>query len=234
MPRLPDDRRSLSIHDLPESERPRERFLRLGAEALTNAELLALILRTGSQQESVVHLAERVLARIGGLRGMSGIQPADLVDIHGLGETKRLQILATAELARRMSSVAPNDQPVIHRAEDAIGLVQDMAHLAQEHVRALLLDSGQRLVAISTIYIGTLNASVVRVAEVYREAISRNCPALILAHNHPSGDPAPSPEDVELTRALVTAGDLLDIQFVDHLIVARGGWTSMRESNLGF
>ena len=111
MPRLPDDRRSLSIHDLPESERPRERFLRLGAEALTNAELLALILRTGSQQESVVHLAERVLARIGGLRGMSGIQTADLVDIHGLGETKRLQILATAELARRMRT----SRAVVHR-----------------------------------------------------------------------------------------------------------------------
>ncbi len=234
MTRMPNDRERLSIHDLPPSERPRERLLKLGAEALTNAELLALILRTGSQQESVVHLAERVLARIGGMRGLLGVRPADLVDIHGLGETKRLQILASAELARRLGTVAPHDQPVIRRAEDAIGLVQDMAHLAQEHVRALLLDSSQRVVAISTIYIGTLNASVVRVAEVYREAITRNCPALILAHNHPSGDPAPSPEDVELTRALAAAGELLDIQFVDHLIVARGGWTSMRESNLGF
>ncbi|MCC6612751.1 MAG: DNA repair protein RadC [Anaerolineae bacterium] len=234
MPQSPADPPNLSIHDLPESERPRERFIRLGAASLTNAELLALILRTGSQQESVVHLSERVLARIGGLHGLLDLGPADLTDIHGLGETKRLQIFAAAELARRLSTISPHDQPVIRRAEDAIGLVQDMAHLAQEHVRALLLDSGQRVVAISTIYIGTLNASVVRVAEVYREAITRNCPALILAHNHPSGDPAPSPEDVELTRALAAAGDLLDIQFVDHLIVARGGWTSMRESNLGF
>lgn len=234
MTRMPADRASLSLHDLPASERPRERLLRLGAEALTNAELLALILRTGSQQESVVHLAERVLARIGGLHGLLSVRPADLLDIHGLGETKRTQLLATAELARRLTTITPHDQPVIYKAEDAVGLVQDMAHLQQEHVRALLLDSGRRVVAISTIYIGTLNASVVRVAEVYREAIARNCPALILAHNHPSGDPAPSPEDVEITRALTAAGELLDIQFLDHLIIARGGWTSLRESNLGF
>ncbi|MCA9902960.1 MAG: DNA repair protein RadC [Anaerolineae bacterium] len=234
MTRTPADRASLSLHDLPASERPRERLLRLGAEALTNAELLALILRTGSQQDSVVHLAERVLARIGGLHGLLGVRQADLMDLHGLGETKRTQLLATAELARRLSTITPHDQPVVRKAEDAVGLVQDMAYLVQEHVRVLLLDSGGRVVAISTIYIGTLNASVVRVAEVYREAIARNCPALILAHNHPSGDSAPSPEDVELTRALAAAGDLLDIKFVDHLIVARGGWTSLRESNLGF
>jgi DNA repair protein RadC len=223
----------LTIQDLPESERPREKLLRQGADALSNSELLALVLRTGAQGESVLRLAERVLARVGGLHGLLRAAPADLSGLHGLGETKLTQLLAVAELARRLSALSPQEHPVIRSAEDASRLFMDMAYLPQEHVRVLLLDSARRAITISTVYIGTLHTTALRVAEVYREAIARSAAALILAHNHPSGDPSPSPEDIAITRTLTAAGELLDIQFIDHLIIARDGWRSLRNAGLG-
>ncbi|MDX2140459.1 MAG: DNA repair protein RadC [Chloroflexota bacterium] len=223
-----------TIHDLPAEMRPRERLLHSGAASLTIIELLAVILRTGSNGESVLHLAERVLAQIGGLEGLLNINPANLLQLKGLGETKLAQLLAIGEIARRLQAHTPSERTPIHHAEDAARLLGDMAYLGQEHVRVLLLDQSRRLVAMQTVYIGTLNMSVLRVAEVFREAMVRNCPALILAHNHPSGDPSPSPEDVELTRTLIAAGRLLDIALVDHLIMGRGKWVSLRESGLVF
>lgn len=228
------DQARLSLHDLPPGERPRERLLMHGAAALSNAELLALILRTGTSGEHVLRLAERVLARAGGLHGLLNATPADLDGLHGLGPGKLAQVLAVAELARRLSAFSPHEHPLIRSAEDAARLLADMAHLPQEHVRVLLLDAGRRAVGMSTVYVGTLHTTALRVAELYREAVARNCPALIVAHNHPSGDPSPSPEDVQITRALVAAGDLLDIQLIDHLIIARDGWRSLREAGLGF
>jgi DNA repair protein RadC len=223
-----------TIHDLPADMRPRERLLHSGAASLTTSELIAVILRTGSNGENVLHLAERVLAQIGGLEGLLSLNPAALLQFKGLGETKLTQLLAIGEIARRLQAHTPAERKPVHRAEEAARLVGDMAYLGQEHVRVLLLDQSRRVVAIPTIYIGTLNMSVLRVAEVFREAMMRNCPALILAHNHPSGDPSPSPEDVELTRTLIAAGRLLDITLIDHLIIGRSKWVSLRESGLAF
>lgn len=219
---------------MPGSERPRERLMQHGASALSNAELLAIILRTGTTQENVLHLAERILARYHGLQGLAQTSPEELQQITGLGTAKAAQILAALEIGKRLISYNSDDRPIVHTATDAARLVLEMGSLRQEQVRIILLDNARRVIAIPTVYIGTLNTSVLRVAEIFREAITRNSPALILAHNHPSGDPSPSPEDIELTRTLVAAGHLLDIQVLDHLIIGQPRWVSLKEMGLGF
>ncbi len=223
-----------TMHDMPQSERPRERLMTLGASALSTAELLAIILRTGSVEENVLRLCQRILAHFDGLQGMAQATPADLQQIRGLGEAKVAQIVATLEIGRRLVAYAPNERPLVNSAADAARLLMDMGSLQQEHVRVVLLDMSRRVIATPTIYIGTLNASVLRVAEVFREAVTRNSPALILAHNHPSGDPSPSPEDIEITRTLIAAGKLLDITLVDHVIIGRQEWRSLKNLGLAF
>jgi DNA repair protein RadC len=230
---MPGDKH-VSMHDMPDGERPRERLLAHGAESLSSAELLAIILRTGTAQENVLHLAGRILARYQGLAGLASASPADLAQIKGLGQAKIAQIVAAVEIGRRVMAHQPDARPRIETADDAARLVMDMGRLPQEHVRVMLLDSGRRLIAMPTVYMGTLNASVLRVAEIYREAITRNSPAMILVHNHPSGDPSPSPEDVEITRTLIAAGNLLDIRLLDHLIIGDQAWVSLKSLGLAF
>jgi DNA repair protein RadC len=159
---------------------------------------------------------------------------AELEAIEGLNSAQIVQVAATIELGKRLITSKNDEQVFITSAADAARYVADMMYLIQEHVRVLLLDSARRIVAAPTIYIGTINTSVLRVSEVYREAITRNCPALILAHNHPSGDPTPSPEDVELTRTLVNAGRLLDIVLLDHIIIGQQRWVSLTEMGFVF
>jgi DNA repair protein RadC len=231
---MANDPPALTVHDLPDDERPRERLLRHGPAALSSAELLAIILRTGTAQENVIRLSERILSQFNGLHGLAQASPAQLEQIRGLGTAKAAQVLAAIELGRRASSRSTSDRPLIQSAADAADLVSDMAALTQEHVRVILLDSGRRVIATPTVYIGTVNASVLRVPEIFREAIARNSPAIVLAHNHPSGDPAPSPEDVEMTRVLNAAAHLLDIALVDHIIIGHQSWESLRELSLGF
>jgi DNA repair protein RadC len=231
---LPSDPSNLSIHDLPDDERPRERLLAHGATSLSNAELLAIILRTGTAQENALRLSQRILSHYGGLDGLAQASASDLEQTKGVGSAKTAQIMAALELGRRLMTQPFEQRPLVANAADAAKLVMDMGTLSQEHVRVILLDSARRMIAIQTVYIGTLNASVMRVAELYREAITRNCPAIIVAHNHPSGDPNPSPEDVELTRVLVAAGKLLDISLLDHLIIGQQRWVSLRDLGLGF
>ncbi len=224
----------ITISEMPGDERPRERLLAQGAASLSSGELLAIILRTGTVEENVLHLAERILSHYNGVHGLAQATPADLQQIKGLGAAKIAQILAALEIGKRLMTYRPGERPVINSAADAARLVLDMSHLPQEHVRVLLLDSMRRVIAIPTIYIGTVNASVLRVSEIFREAVTRNCPAMILAHNHPAGDATPSPEDVELTRTLIAAGQLLDIVLLDHLVVGHDGWASLKEMGLGF
>lgn len=231
---MPSEPPRLSIHDLPDDERPRERLLTRGAGALSSAELLAILLRTGTAQENVLRLAERLLSQFGGLHGLASASAAELEQIRGLGSAKVAQILATMELGKRLASRPSNERPVIASSADAARLVFDMADLPQEHIRVILLDNSRRVIATPTIYIGTINTSVLRVSEVFREAITRNSVALVIAHNHPSGDPNPSPEDVEVTRSLYAAGKLLDIAVLDHIIIAGGEWRSLRDLGLVF
>jgi DNA repair protein RadC len=191
----------------------------------TTTELVALLL--GGE----LHDAEMLLSRCDGLRGLAQASPADLND---LSESERARILAAMELAKRLMGYIPGERRVVRKAEDAAQLMADMSLLRQEHVRAILLDMNRQVIAVPTLYIGTLNASVLRVSEIFREAILRNSPAMILAHNHPAGDHSPSPEDVELTRTLIAAGKLLDISLLDHLIIGQNGWSSIKEMSLAF
>jgi len=223
------------IRDLPAGERPRERLARVGEGALSTSELLAIVIGTGVGGESVLGLATRTLSLFGGLAGLARASLAELQGVKGLGKAKTAQLKAALELGRRMLLAAPDDRVVVRSPSDVAQLLMaEMAHLEQEHFRVLYLDTRNRVLGCETVYIGSLNASHIRVGEVFRDAIKRNCAAIIVAHNHPSGDPTPSPEDVEVTRQLVAAGNLLDIEVLDHLIIGQQRFVSLRERGLGF
>jgi DNA repair protein RadC len=223
------------IRDLPTGERPRERLIRAGEGALSTSELLAIILRTGTGGESVLDMASRLLSCYGGLAGLARASFAELEAERGMGEAKTSQLKAALELGRRMLLSSPEDRFLVRSPSDVAQLLMsEMAHLQQEHFQVLYLDTRNRLLGSETVYVGSLNASHIRVAEVFRDAVKRNCAAIIVAHNHPSGDPTPSPEDVEVTRQLVAAGNLLDIEVLDHLIIGQQRFVSLRERGLGF
>ncbi|MDY7080644.1 MAG: DNA repair protein RadC [Chloroflexota bacterium] len=223
------------IRDLPTGERPRERLAHAGEDALSTTELLAIILRTGVGGESVLDMAQRLLSRYGGLPGLARASFAELQAEKGLGEAKTAQIKAALELGRRMLLASPGERLVLRSPTDVAQiLLAGMSHLEQEHFQVLYLDTRNRLLGSDTVYVGSLNTSHIRVSEVFRDAVKRNCAAIIVAHNHPSGDPTPSPEDVEVTRRLVAAGNLLDIEVLDHLIIGQQRFVSLRERGLGF
>ncbi len=208
------------IKDIETSQRPRERLRAQGAEALTHAELLAILLRVGKQGVNAVQIGQRLLDRFGGLMGMHRATFVELCDVSGVGEAKAAQIMAAIELGRRISSLSPEDRPAIASPEDVADHVQyKMMALEQEELWVLLLDSRNRLLRLEPLYRGSLNASSVRPAEVFKPGIRANAAALIIAHNHPSGDPSPSPEDIHLTRMLIEAGRLLEMPILDHVVV---------------
>lgn len=223
------------IRDLPADERPRERLARAGEGALSTTELLAIILRTGVGGESALDIARRLLSRYEGLGGLARASFAELLAEKGLGEAKTAQLKAALELGRRMLLVTPEDRFIVRSPADVAQLLMaEMSHLEQEHFQVLYLDTRNRLLGSETVYVGSLNASHIRVGEIFRDAVKRNCAAVIVAHNHPSGDPTPSPEDVEVTRQLVAAGNLLDIEVLDHLVIGQQRFVSLRERSLGF
>jgi DNA repair protein RadC len=224
-----------TIKELPKRERPRERLLRYGAGALSNAELLAIILRTGTRDENVIRVSQRLLATFEGLTGLARASTAELRAEKGLGPAKTSQLKAALELGRRLLVESPSERPQIRSPADAANLVMsEMNLLEQEHMRTLLLDTKNRVLATPTIYVGSLNTSLIRVGELFREAIRANAASVIILHNHPSGDPTPSPEDVAVTRQIAEAGKLLDVDVLDHLIIGRQRFVSLKERGLGF
>ena len=224
-----------TIKELPSSERPRERLLEYGVGALSTAELLAIILRTGARDENVILLSQRILARFGNLAGMVQASTAEMIAEHGLGPAKVAQLKAALELGRRMLVESPEERPQIRAPADAANLVMtEMGLLEQEQLWVILLDTKNRVLATPTIYKGSLNTSLIRVGELFRDAIRANCASLIVLHNHPSGDPTPSPEDVAVTRQIVDAGKLLDVDVLDHLVIGRQRFVSLKERGLGF
>lgn len=223
------------IRDMPADERPRERLAHFGAQALSSAELLAIIIRTGTGSENVLRLAERLLMESGGLTNLAQLTIAELTKIKGIGPAKAIEIKAAIELGRRITVASPQERPRIASPADAANLLMsEMMYLEQEHLRAILLNTKNYVLKVVTIYIGSLNSSVVRVGEVFRAAIKENAAALIIAHNHPSGDPTPSPEDIYVTTELVKAGQLLNIELLDHVIIGRQKYISLKERGLGF
>ncbi len=225
----------LTIKELPKDLRPRERLAYAGPTALSSAELLAIILRTGGQGENVIRMAERLLVEFGGLAGLARAGFEELCQVRGIGPAKVTQIKAALELGRRLSLAAPEERLQVRCPEDVADLLMvEMGLLEQEQLRTVLLDTRNKILRVVTVYTGSLNTTVVRVGEVFREAVRANCAGMVIVHNHPSGDPTPSPEDVRLTRRLVEAGELLHIEVVDHLIMGRNRFVSMKERRLGF
>ena len=229
---MKEDTPHYRITDWAEEERPRERLERLGPEHLSTAELLAILLRVGAPGEHAVALARRLLQTFGGLSGLRRAPFTELKAVRGMGRAKAAQVKAALELARRLKW-EPDQRPQIRSPEDVVALLMDeMAALEQEVLRVLLLDTRHRLLHIHEVARGSVNQMTVRVAELFREAVRHNTVALLLVHNHPSGDPSPSPEDVAFTRQVVEAGRVLEVRVLDHIILGRGRFVSMRARGL--
>ncbi|AGA58649.1 MAG: JAB domain-containing protein [Thermobacillus sp.] len=224
------DSRVILLRDVPKEDRPRERMMIDGAEALSDAELLAILLRTGTRNESAINLANRILRECGGLRQLVDMSIAELTNIHGVGPAKAVQLRAGIELGRRLARRAASDRPAIRKPEDAAKLVmEDLRSELKEHFVCLFLNTKNQVLARETLSVGTLNASLVHPREVFRAAIKRGSASIICLHNHPSGDPTPSPEDIALTRRLHEAGALIGIDVLDHIVIGDGRFVSLKE-----
>ena len=214
------------------SDRPRERLAEHGSEYLATAELLAIILRTGTKSGSALDLGRELLARYDGLAGLAEADIQDLVRTPGVGPAKAAELKAALEIGRRLVLARVGEKPKIGSAADAAAYVApSMRGLEQETLRAMLLDTRHRVLDVETVAVGSLNVLGARTREVFRAAVRRNCAAVILAHNHPSGDTTPSADDLRLTRAAIRAGELLGIEVLDHLVIGKTGegYTSIRE-----
>jgi len=226
---------SLGVKEMLPEDRPRERLLSLGAGALANHELLAILIGSGTSKLKVLQVAQELLRLHQGLAGLANASVEDLCQVPGIGPVRAVELKACLELGRRLLTSPGLDRPVVRSPADAANLVLDMGLLEQEHLRTLLLNTKNHVMGIHQLYQGSLNSSQVRVCELFREAIRQNSAAIILVHNHPSGDPSPSRDDIQVTREAVSAGKLLDIDVLDHLIIGRGDrWVSLKERGLGF
>ncbi|MED3832074.1 RadC family protein [Peribacillus frigoritolerans] len=218
------------IRDYPKEERPRERFLQDGPQSLSNQELLALLLRTGSREESVLQLSGRLINSFKGLRLLKEASVEELTVIKGIGEAKAIQILASVELGRRINNLNDQDRYVIRSPEDGANYcMEDMRFLSQEHFVCLYLNTKNQVLQKTTVFIGSLNASIVHPREVFKEAFKRSAASIICLHNHPSGDPSPSREDIEVTKRLVECGKIIGIEVLDHIIIGEHKYVSLKE-----
>ena len=219
-----------TIKDLPAEMRPREKMQTQGPEALSNGELLAILIRVGNRSESALDLANRLLAQAGGLRFFVETSIEELSKIKGIGLAKASQIKAAVELGRRIALDPGEMRPVIRSPEDVASLLMEkMRFLDREHFQVMTLNTKNQVLGIKTAFIGSLNSSIVHPREIFKEAIKRSAAALILVHNHPSGDPSPSPEDLDVTRRLQEAGRLLGIEILDHVIIGDRKFYSLKQ-----
>ncbi|HUT97171.1 MAG TPA: DNA repair protein RadC [Dehalococcoidales bacterium] len=226
--------KSFTIHDLPVSERPRERLQKLGAEALSAQEILAVILGRGVSGESVMVTAQRLLSRFENLKGISEASVEELSQVRGIGIAKATQIKAAFELASRLDGYAQaGDKTVVKTPEDVTGVVGGrLRGKKKEYFLALLLDTRNKLIKTAEISVGSLDSSIVHPREVFKEAISASAAAVIFAHNHPSGDAEASPDDIKLTKRLAEAGELVGIEVLDHIIIGDKKFLSLKREGL--
>jgi DNA repair protein RadC len=207
----------------------------VGERALSTTELLALVLGSGNASDNVLSVAQYLLAEVNGLPGLSRASLAELKTVRGIGDAKASRLKASLELGRRLLLTARQERPFITSPGDAANLLMpDMMHLEQEHLRLVLLDTRNRLLGTPTIYVGSLNTSVIRIGELFRAALKENAAAFIMAHNHPSNDPSPSPEDIAVTRKIVEAGKLMSIEVLDHIIIGQNCFVSLKERGYCF
>ena len=223
--------RGLVIRDLPESERPRERMEKYGAEALSTAELLAIVLRVGSRGESALHLAARLLSEFGGLSGIARARIPQLSRLAGMGLAKATQVQAAFELGKRLATSTEGPRAVVSGASEAAALVmEDLRYREQECLAAIFLDVRNQVIQVRVLTMGTLTGSPAHPREVFKEALAQGCASLIVCHNHPSGDPTPSREDIAFTARLVKAAEVMGVPVLDHIVIGAGRFVSLKES----
>lgn len=219
-----------SLREMPEGERPIEKLWFYGPEALQTRELIALMLHTGTRSVSVLSLADQLLARFGSLEGLAEASPVELTGVRGVGKAKAARLAAACEIGRRSGRLGAQERPQIRSARDVADLVlNEMRALDREEFRAILLDNRNRVIGIRVISIGHLSAVLVHPRELFKECIRKSCASVVLVHNHPSGDPEPSVDDLRMTQRLREAGKLLGIEVLDHIIVGGTRFVSMRE-----
>jgi DNA repair protein RadC len=227
-------KKSFTIHDLPVSERPRERLSKYGVDKLSAQEILALILGRGISGESVTVTSQRLLSRFGNLRGIADATLEELSDIKGIGPAKASQIKAAFELAKRLEDPPESDKkPIVKTPEDVESLVRTkLKGKKKEYFLVLCLDTRGNLIKTSEVSVGSLDSSIVHPREVFKEALTASAASVIFVHNHPSGDPEPSEDDIKLTKRLFDAGDILGIDVLDHVIVVDNDFKSLKREGL--
>ena len=225
----------LMLKDLPNDERPREKLLTRGVQSLSNAELLAILLRTGTKEDSVMRVAEKLLSeyQANGLASIANLSPRDFSKIKGIGMVKAITVIAAMELGKRLATNPTNERYVIRSPRDVADyMMARLRYENKEYFISILLNTKNQVLASPTISIGSLNASIVHPREIFREAIHYAAASIILIHNHPSGDPNPSKEDLFVTEKLMKAGTLMDIAVLDHVIIGDNKYISLKESGI--
>ena len=224
----------LKILDMPENERPKEKLLRYGAESLSNPELLAIILRTGTKGENVLSLSQRIISEFNGLNGILNASIKEMTEIKGVKESKASQMIAIAELFKRFNTyksfiefkrvTSPNDV--------ASMLYGEMGTFNQEVLKLIILNTKNEIIKIKDVFKGSLNSSLIHPREIFNEAIRNSAASIIICHNHPSGDPTPSDEDIKVTIRLKECGEIIGIKLIDHIVIGRNIYVSLKEKGI--
>jgi DNA repair protein RadC len=218
----------LLIRDLPPEGKPREKLLAQGPEALSSRELLAIVLQVGTAKEDVIQMSERLVRGYGEDNVLSERDASKLAAEANIPLGKAMQVVALGELGRRAYDKKESGFRTIHNARDVYDHLADMRFLPKEYLRALFLNAHNRIIRDEVVSIGTVNSNIVHPREVFRSGIESNAVAVVLAHNHPSGEAIPSAEDIEITRQLIQAGKILGIRVLDHVIIAKEGFASVK------
>ena len=228
-----NEKSSSTIHDLPKSERPRERLRSFGPEALSAQELLSLVIGRGIPGKSVMNIAQELLSKFGNIKAISQATIEELSQIKGIGFAKAAQIKACFELGKRQDLEPELRDFDIKNPQSVVKAIQSsIKDKAKEHFKLILLNTRNKIIGISTVSIGTLNSNLVHPREVFKDAISHSAASVVFAHNHPSGDPEPSEDDLTITKRLTEAGKILGIEVLDHIIITKNGFFSFKEKGL--
>lgn len=224
----------MNIKSLPEEERPVEKAMKYGIKALSNAELIAMIIHTGTREKSAIRLAEEILSSLDeGVKGLGTCSPQELMNINGIGSSKACTLCAVVELGNRVSKAVYDKKSFIEGADDAANLLmEELRYEKKEHFKTILINTKGQIITVDNVSTGELSSTIVHPREVFSQAIRRSAAAVIFAHNHPSGDPTPSSQDIATTKRLVEAGKLLGIKVLDHIIIGDGTFVSIRSKGL--